>query len=331
MLKYAAAQPITRIRRSSQPGHAVYFFSQIPGMHCEFAFEKAIKAENLINCVSEQTEGSLRIKAVDTEEIVEFTLEGPDGGKVILCALPEQKALQLYQCRLKDREQILLSDCPVLVKDGGLELETMQQTTGLIGFYPPVASEIVLRGMGDAACEVSEREQPGILQWFSLDKLGESRLIQPEVTDCSTVNSAEDSVLKRPVVGSPLTSRKVVNARALIRLRPEDFAGAKRLMMKIDYEGDVGYAFINGEMFHDNFCNGVPWEIDLMPYKEQLLKHGMYVYISPKKKGAYVDNSSAMAARFEVAEEQVAKLEGIVLEKIGRITLEIPDGTGTNR
>lgn len=326
LLKYAAAQPITRIRRTSQQGHVVYFFSQISGMHCEFAFEKTVKAENLINCAAEQTEGSLRIKAVDTEKIVEFTLERPDGAKVILCALPEQKALQLYQCRLKGREQILLSDCAVLVKDGRLELESTGQPAGPIGFYPPVASPIRLQGMGDLVSEVPEMKQPGILQWFSLESLGENRLIQPEITDCSTVNSAEDSVLKRPVVGSPLTSRKVVNARALIRLRPEDFAGAKRLMMKIDYEGDVGYAFINGEMFHDNFCNGAPWEIDLMPYREQLLEHGMYVYISPKKKGAYVDNSSAMAARFEVAEEQVAKLEGIVLEKIGRITLEIPDG-----
>ena len=45
----------------------------------------------------------------------------------------------------------------------------------------------------------------------------------------------------------------------------------------------------------------------------------MYIYISPKKKGAYVDNSSAMAARFEVVEEQIAKIYGIRFEGIKKV------------
>lgn len=96
----------------------------------------------------------------------------------------------------------------------------------------------------------------------------------------------------------------------------------KQLLLKVEYEGDVGYAFINGEMFHDNFCNGAAWEIDLMPHKEELLKYGMYIYVSPKKRGAYVDSSSAMAARFEVAEEMTARIDGISLEGISRVIVE---------
>ena len=111
----------------------------------------------------------------------------------------------------------------------------------------------------------------------------------------------------------------MINARAVLRFNPEDFEGLKRLLLKVDYEGDVGYAFINGEMIHDNFCNGAAWEIDLLPYRDELIRHGMYLYISPKKKGAYVDNSSAMAARFEVVEEQIAKIHGISFEGIKKV------------
>ncbi len=139
--------------------------------------------------------------------------------------------------------------------------------------------------------------------------------------NCSTINSDQDTELKRPVVGSPLTSTKVVNARAVINFQPEDFEGLKQLLLKVEYEGDVGYAFINGEMFHDNFCNGAAWEIDLMPYKDGLLTHGMYLYISPKKKGAYVDNSSAMAARYEVVEEQIARINKISLEAVKKVQI----------
>ena len=76
-------------------------------------------------------------------------------------------------------------------------------------------------------------------------------------------------------------------------------------------------------MFHDNFCNGETWEIDILPYKEEILKYGMYIYISPKKQGAYVDNSSAMAARFEVVKEQVASIQNISLEAIQMLSLDL--------
>jgi len=139
----------------------------------------------------------------------------------------------------------------------------------------------------------------------------------------STVNKDSDGALKRPVVGSPLTSTKVVNARAVLKFAPEIFADAKQVLLKVDYEGDVGYAFIEGEMFHDNFCNGAAREIDLMPHKEKLSEYGMYLYVSPRKTGAYVDNTSAMAARHEVVKEQVARIDSVELEVIKRIDMEL--------
>lgn len=323
-LKYATAQPITRIKQGEQAedgsGDVAYFFSQIPGMNCEYVFEEKPEIDSLIHCTCEQTGNGIKIIAESADTTAEFTLTKPDGRKVTVCSLPNEKAMEFYQCTLNGRTQVVLSACPVLVKDGKLELESTKQPGKVIGFYPHPIGMVEVDGI---ECEADPEENAGLIEWFRIQHTGEDWFIEPEIKDCSTVNSAEDSVLKRPVVGSPLTSRKVVNARAVIRLRPEDFEGAKRLIMKISYEGDVGYAFINGEMFHDNFCNGAPWEIDLMPYRKELLTQGMYVYISPKKKGAYVDNSSAMAARFEVAEEQTARLDGIVLEKIYRIPVSI--------
>ena len=72
----------------------------------------------------------------------------------------------------------------------------------------------------------------------------------------STVNKDSDGALKRPVVGSPLTSTKVVNARAVLKFAPEIFADAKQVLLQVDYVGDVGYAFIEGEMcYNASFVN----------------------------------------------------------------------------
>lgn len=63
------------------------------------------------------------------------------------------------------------------------------------------------------------------------------------VRDASSVNSDEESTLKRPVVGSPITSSKVVNARAVLQFEPDVFTGMKQVMLRIRYRGDIGYAF----------------------------------------------------------------------------------------
>lgn len=129
--------------------------------------------------------------------------------------------------------------------------------------------------------------------------------------------------IKRPVVGSPVSSLKIINAKAMINFNKTSFEDLKQFMLSVEYEGDIGYAFIDGKMFRDNFCNGAPWEIDLMPHKEELLKNSMYVYVSPKKKDAYVDSSSAMAARFEVAEEQIAEIFNITATGVVYIELKL--------
>ena len=161
----------------------------------------------------------------------------------------------------------------------------------------------------------------GVFKKF--ETFSQNRKLEYLYENKSTVNEDGDGKLKRPVVGSPVSSTKIVNARAILKFKPEDFEDVNQLILKIKYEGDIGYAFCNGEMFHDNFCNGDPWEIDILPYKDEILKYGMYIYISPKKQGAYVDNSSAMAARFEVVKEQIANIQDVSLEAIQMLPLNL--------
>lgn len=77
----------------------------------------------------------------------------------------------------------------------------------------------------------------------SLILLFKTKGISFSVRDASSVNSDEESTLKRPVVGSPITSSKVVNARAVLQFEPDVFTGMKQVMLRIRYRGDIGYAF----------------------------------------------------------------------------------------
>lgn len=307
-LKYATAQLVTGIKQEEAD---YYIFAEIGGMDREFVFEEDTIFVNNIEC----TICGNRVK-IDDDKCGVFSFRGKDGKKCVIVSITEKDVMNLWQMEVDGNRVIIFSETPVLCKNGKLELEYTMEKTIHLRVFPCEKDEIIVSGK-KLKCSGTY----GIFKQF--EEFVQSKKLDYTYEDKSTVNKEGDGTLKRPVVGSPVSSTKIVNARAVLKFSPEDFENVKQLLLKVSYEGDVGYAFCNGEMFHDNFCNGAPWEIDLLPYKDEILKNGMYLYISPKKKGAFVDNSSAMAARFEIVEEQIARIHNISLEAVKAVPVEI--------
>ena len=76
--------------------------------------------------------------------------------------------------------------------------------------------------------------------------------------------------------------------------------GLKDALLCVDYTGDIGSAFINGDMINDNFCNHSTWEIGLRTFARRLEKHPLTISITPLREGRSVNVESAMAARREI-------------------------------
>ncbi len=307
-LRYATAQLVSRLKERETD---CYLFAEIKGMQAEFVFEEGCRLKALSGCSAK----GCRI-TVETDAYAVFEVTNADGRTCMGAVIPQEATKKLWQLEVGGARKWILSDCPVLYKEGKLELEYRCEEAVNIGIFPQEKDEIRIDGASYRACALD-----GVFKRF--EQYQEKQSFTYTAIDKSTVNSEGDGALKRPVAGSPVSSAKVVNARMSLEFAAEDFENVKQLFLRIAYEGDVGYAFINGEMIHDNFCNGAPWEIDLYPYREKLLKHGMYLYISPRKSGAYIDNSSAMAARFEVVKEQVARIDSVSLEAVKRIPVEL--------
>lgn len=90
---------------------------------------------------------------------------------------------------------------------------------------------------------------------------------------------------------------------------PERFMdGLKDALLCVDYTGDIGSAFINGDMINDNFCNHSTWEIGLRTFARRLEKHPLTISITPLREGRSVNVESAMAARMENAEKYIYNL-----------------------
>ena len=121
-----------------------------------------------------------------------------------------------------------------------------------------------------------------------------------------------------------VTYTQVNNNRYVLSLSENFMEGCKDALLRIHYTGDIGNAFINGKLVHDNFCNGAVWEIGLRDYTEELKKQDMTIYIVPLKKGVNVNVESAMAARIEEAKETIGALQSVEVQPVYEITIRRP-------
>lgn len=105
-------------------------------------------------------------------------------------------------------------------------------------------------------------------------------------------------------------------SRYTVRIPDDVMDGVKDALLQIEYTGDIGNAFVDGRMIHDNFANGAVWEIGLKEFAEELKKECITVYIVPLKEGANVNVESSMAARSEEVKAYVAALKSVRIQPI---------------
>jgi hypothetical protein len=69
---------------------------------------------------------------------------------------------------------------------------------------------------------------------------------------------------------------------------PKDIPdGVNDIFLNVNYTGDTGMDFINGELVADHFYNGIPWQIGLRKFISTPVKpKEMVFYFRPMKKNA---------------------------------------------
>ncbi len=79
------------------------------------------------------------------------------------------------------------------------------------------------------------------------------------------------------------------------------------MLLRVLYRGDIGNAFLDGQLISDNFCNGDVWDIRLDPCADALRTNPLVLVLTPVKKNVTVD-ASAMAGLRETADAEDAAL-----------------------
>jgi hypothetical protein len=274
LLNYSTAQLITAIEHD---GEKFYFFFTPDRMTAEYCFSEELKDIRAENAIVEIAGGKTIIHINDNcSGTVKFT--AAKGQTINICTLKKEQAVNFWKVNIRGCDRVIITQAGVLASEKTMKFECARMESVNFSIFPDAAPRFI------TGAEVINKFRDGIFTAYEL---------------------------KLPKIGSDISIKKIKSNKAVIKVSEELFSCTKEVILKIDYIGDIGYAFIDGELIHDNFCNGKPWEIGLKRFEKEILDKGMYIYVSPLKTGSTVKSDSVMAARMEINEGEIAEINSI--------------------
>lgn len=247
-LNYATAQLLMK-----SDGAAPYFVFFTPGgMKGEFSFTPGIRIENIRGTTIYEGNGATLVKC--NERVNEFSVVA-DGKRTTVLVIDKDLALKSYVVSLNGKKSLIFSDAVVLQNENGFEFLSDGINNFQIDIYPKTAA-IPKAGLGSVK----------------------------KVEGSAAFSSWRVSLPPFEFVGKT----KEISSRKITVALPQSIpAGVNDIFLTVNYTGDTGMDFINGELVADNFYNGLPWQIGLRKFLSSPAKpKEMVFYFRPMQKNA---------------------------------------------
>ncbi|MFS0953298.1 beta-galactosidase [Enterococcus durans] len=285
VMKTATVQLLTKIERNNKQH---YFFFQPKGMAPEFVFDASTVKEIIISDGEVIEKNNQMIVYPKSGVMTKMTVTSTEGKVVDVYTLTNQQSLDFWRFEYKNEVNVLFAPMPLLIDASGIRLEstehqiTVQAIDGLI-------DESLLSNLEKGAMH---------------DNLTNYELSVPKATPTITREEIAKGKVLLHVDTTPLKQNHI-----------------KDILLKVDYEGDIGYAFYNSELINDNYCNGRTWDIGLRHTVPQFSEVPIYVSITPIREDFKVKSDSPMAARSEENTGEILSIHEIKLTPVYEFNL----------
>ncbi len=300
VLRSATAQLLTRV-------DDVVVLSATDGVDVELVLEGGVNARGPI------TARSIPSAARGQDTLLRLT-QDPSATTVIdlpgvrVVVVDEATADQLYVLPLAGRPRLLRSSSPIYVEDEQLITHTCTNVVE-IDVFPPLDSLT-------SGAKVHGPTDAGLWQRWSVrdDSAGRTRVATDAALDAQPV---------RPTRGGPmdrLSTPSYATAATLELDIPGDATGADRVLLRLEWTGDIGRASVDGEVISDHFWHGRPWDIDLTTSLTASRKVRLELMPWAQATGIWVDPS----VRGITDGVHVASAEVI---RVARIAMSVTDGS----
>ncbi len=281
-LEYSTTQPITFLNSQCK----TYFFFTPDGMKGEYCFsEENVKDIVVQNGLYKKKNGRIIVNVDETSRSF-INITSKTNLKVRICTVSLKESQNFWKTEISGKEMILLTPATPIISNNTFKLESNDKKT-FLSIFPDFKKFELLNGG-----EVISKRKDDIFTTYELD-------FKQKNIDFEVIQKGENI--------------------ALIKFN-ESLNEYKEVFLRIDYVGDIGYAFIGEELINDNFSNGSVWEIGLKRFNEKLMKNGIRIFVSPTKKSSIVKTDSIMAGRSEILLEKIARINSINIAPVYEAT-----------
>ncbi|MEU4834577.1 beta-galactosidase [Streptosporangium sp. NPDC023615] len=215
----------------------------------------------------------------------------PDGTTTRVLVLDEERALSAVRAPVAGQDRLVMCDSPV-VPDGD---HLIVYGDAPLHVFPPLDVPL---GRG--------RTRPPIP--VEATRLAEAGPPRAPVIDEATGRAS-----------APVDADFDDAAVHHLTVPQEAFDGAEELLLRLDWTGDVGRAYVGGRLVADQFWYGPVWEIGLRRFRDEVVRHGLEVRLLPLGPDAPVHLSPEV--RRDVGPGGLVELRSATLVPVTRTVL----------
>jgi hypothetical protein len=250
-LNYATAQLMVRGEDLVNP---YYVFFVPKGISPEFSFAKESGVSIRNNSGSRIEQNASRwLVTCGAKGISEFTVS--KGGKhTKVLVVDKEFALKSYVVTINGKEHLIFTDAVVLQNNNSFEFLSKGKNNFDFTVYPRL--------------QVAPKINSGALSALKSNP------------------SFSSFTVTLPKTDFPIKTRPIGQKKLVIQLPEQMQSGLNDIFLTIDYTGDTGMGFIDGELVTDEFYKGIPWEIGLRKFLGQPAANEMVFYFRPMYKDA---------------------------------------------
>ncbi len=257
-LNYATAQLLTKLIHDQD---IYYVFFVAGGIDPEYSIKKidGIDVTGINGCMISENSDRFMISCGNTGSS-EFRIKKINGKTINILTIDHELALKTYIGEIEGSSHIMFSEALVLQRKGLFDLLSLDKPSFELSVYP------------------------GLL---IIPELSYGKITRLE----NTGSSMTVFRIALPAQNFDPETRTIQDNKILISLPDGKPAGINDLFLVIDYIGDTGMGFLDGDLVADNFYNGREWSIGLKRFLDLPGQHDMVFYFRPMYADApYLDD-----------------------------------------
>lgn len=261
-LRYATAQPVTRLQHGSE---VTYVFMASDGVMPEFAFDataRVIQNEGSL----QRADGMAIVSGLHASLAPAITLQAANGVTVHVLIVSRGQAAQLWLGDVGGVRSLVMSPDALYIEGDAVHLSSIDNPGFRVAFYPALSADLktslpLQRMADDGAFAVYQAKAAPQELTVETAALRDARAVPP----VRMGGAAHAAMQPMPETFS--------DAAAWTLTLPKDlFHGLRDVYLDIDYLGDIGRLFADTHLLDDNYGDGRVWSVGLRRFTASLDK-----------------------------------------------------------